>query len=325
MVNEQSRYRRLGRIGLIVSAILVVVGILISFTQRGMVLHATFTEVNNIRVGTAVTMAGMAIGKVVTIHSLDARGKTFAVTLFIHPGWEIAADSTIGMDSPGLLGTPRLVIIQGEKETLLANEDHIAARPRPPDLNVRLEEVVNTAQISLRQFESVMQQMEQVLGETKGTVSLLNDLLGQVEQAGGNNRNTLSALVGDTRETVVHLDQQLTQFLAGRNIGTALSDLSLFANSVERLSDKLIIATGVLQGVLQETAGLVRENRQPLNRMINDGSQVLNATAGEMDVIVHNLKEISWQLLDITRALREEPGAFLLRSRNNDAAGGEKK
>jgi phospholipid/cholesterol/gamma-HCH transport system substrate-binding protein len=91
--------------------------------QRNYGLEAEFDNVSGLKVGAAVEIAGVSVGKVSKIE-LGEQGLA-RVGILINQGVKISADAIASIRTQGLIGDKYIKIIQGADEEMLADGDAI--------------------------------------------------------------------------------------------------------------------------------------------------------------------------------------------------------
>jgi phospholipid/cholesterol/gamma-HCH transport system substrate-binding protein len=91
--------------------------------QKNYGLEAEFDNVSGLKVGAAVEIAGVSVGKVSKIE-LGEQGLA-RVGILINQGVKISADAIASIRTQGLIGDKYIKIIQGADEEMLADGDAI--------------------------------------------------------------------------------------------------------------------------------------------------------------------------------------------------------
>ena len=85
----------------------------------GYVINARLSKVDGLGIGTEVRLAGIKVGSVT---ALDLDPKTYLVTVHmrVQDGIKVPTDSSLMINSAGLLGTPYLSITPGGDDAMIA-------------------------------------------------------------------------------------------------------------------------------------------------------------------------------------------------------------
>ena len=98
-------------------------GIKIKNTEYNKLLYAKFNNIDGIKVGSVVKIAGVNVGSVENIE-LDTGDFNVKLTMRLRSDTSIPADSVISVNSEGLLGGKYLGIETGIEETYLRNGEY---------------------------------------------------------------------------------------------------------------------------------------------------------------------------------------------------------
>lgn len=98
-------------------------GIKIKNTKYNKLLYAKFNNIDGIKVGSVVKIAGVNVGSVENIE-LDTGDFNVKLTMRLRSDTSIPADSVISVNSEGLLGGKYLGIETGIEETYLRNGEY---------------------------------------------------------------------------------------------------------------------------------------------------------------------------------------------------------
>jgi phospholipid/cholesterol/gamma-HCH transport system substrate-binding protein len=90
--------------------------------QPGYILYANFDNSSGLKPGDAVDIAGVQVGKVLSIRYKDFRSR---VAMFINQGVEVDQDAIAGIKTEGLLGNRYISIAIGPSDKMLSDHDTI--------------------------------------------------------------------------------------------------------------------------------------------------------------------------------------------------------
>ncbi len=90
--------------------------------QPGYVLYADFDNSSGLKPGDAVDIAGVQVGKVLSIRYKDFRSH---VAMFVDQGVEVDKDAIAGIKTEGLLGNRYVSIALGPSDKMLTDHDTI--------------------------------------------------------------------------------------------------------------------------------------------------------------------------------------------------------
>lgn len=116
-------------------------GIKIRNTTYNKILHAKFNNIDGIKIGSVIKLAGVNIGSVEDIE-LDNGDFSVRLTMRLRSDMNIPADSVISVNSEGLLGGKYLGIEPGIEETYLKSGEYFASTQSTMNIEKLIGKVV---------------------------------------------------------------------------------------------------------------------------------------------------------------------------------------
>ena len=116
-------------------------GIKIKNTKYNKLLYAKFNNIDGIKVGSVVKIAGVNVGSVENIE-LDTGDFNVKLTMRFRSDVSIPADSVISVNSEGLLGGKYLGIETGIEETYLQNGEYFSSTQSTMNIEKLIGKVV---------------------------------------------------------------------------------------------------------------------------------------------------------------------------------------
>ncbi len=107
--------------------------------ERGYVVYADFSSVVGLKLGDSVEIAGVKIGKVVSIELADDQAR---LGLRINPQVALQEDVIASVRARGLIGDKFILISLGGSDRLIGNGGKIRETESPPDLPELLGKVI---------------------------------------------------------------------------------------------------------------------------------------------------------------------------------------
>ncbi|MEE9549625.1 MAG: MlaD family protein [Candidatus Binatia bacterium] len=107
--------------------------------ERGYLVYADFSSVVGLKLGDSVEIAGVKIGKVVSIGLADDRAR---LGLRIYPQVALQEDVIASVRARGLIGDKFILISLGGSDRLIGNGGKIRETESPPDLPELLGKVI---------------------------------------------------------------------------------------------------------------------------------------------------------------------------------------
>ena len=116
-------------------------GIKIKNTEYNKLLYAKFNNIDGIKVGSVVKIAGVNVGSVENIE-LDTGDLNVKLTMRFRSDVSIPSDSVISVNSEGLLGGKYLGIETGIEETYLQNGEYFSSTQSTMNIEKLIGKVV---------------------------------------------------------------------------------------------------------------------------------------------------------------------------------------
>ena len=116
-------------------------GIKIKNTKYNKLLYAKFNNIDGIKVGSVVKIAGVNVGSVENIE-LDTSDLNVKLTMRFRSDVSIPSDSVISVNSEGLLGGKYLGIETGIEETYLQNGEYFSSTQSTMNIEKLIGKVV---------------------------------------------------------------------------------------------------------------------------------------------------------------------------------------
>ena len=295
-----SNEARIG-IGVLAAAVIFIAGVVylrgIDLRSKQYELKVFYRNVNGLKEGDVVSVAGLAIGRV---ESMSLAGRGINVLLSIQTKVHLPRDSKAILKSESIMGGKFIEIAPGTDQGMLANGDslgglyeadlsELTATLSPITSNVLgiLENVNSTFDQPTRQrIQKIVADLEQSSGR-----------LEEVIRAGGRSADAsfaeLSAFSRDlagaarTIDSIAH-DERL-------NIDTSVTSFARWSRNMERVSAQLETAATSLNAVL----GKVGRGEGTLGMLVQD------------ERLYNHLDSLSMNLNLLVRDLRENPGRYV--------------
>lgn len=255
------------------------------FRDRGYELKAEFTNLQQVKEGDDVRIAGVKIGTVQGT-ALD-RGRAIAI-LTINEDVRIPVDSKARVILSGLLGTNQVDIQYGEASEYLADGDTIQTLPTT-DLNEIFAKIGDVGDRLDGAFDQVSEALRSITGDgdEPGLFQNLNELV--VE-----NRESIRATTENLKnitDTVARGEGTLGRLLQDDEIYLSIQKIS---RDLEEVATNAKGFSGEIGVLVQDVQGIVRRveaGEGTIGRLLSD-----DTIAKEIEVVAKNLREISDRL-----------------------------
>lgn len=248
------------------------------FLSRGYHLHALFKNVQELKPGDFVKMAGVQVGRVESI-KLSTNGLA-DVTMNLKKEAEVKVDSTASLKFTGLMAQNYVSIDFGTSSTPAEDGAYLRTIEQP-DLSVLMTKLDNVA-------TGVENLTRSFSGEK------IDNLLGPLTDFIKNNQSNLSATIGNVRTVTERIkDGQGT-------VGKLINEDTLYTNALATLSNFQEIPTNI-EGLADQARGLltnanatvtrINSGQGTIGKLVKDDALYVQAT-GSMTHLNHILLKI---------------------------------
>jgi phospholipid/cholesterol/gamma-HCH transport system substrate-binding protein len=275
--------------------------------MRGCRIYALFNNVQELKVGDRVKMAGVEVGRV---EKIQLEGEKARVTLKMKRETEVKTDSTATVKFTGLMGQNFVSLDFGTPDAPIAKDGAVLSSKEQPDLSVVMEKIDNVAsgvENLTKSFSGL--KLDELLGPfidfmkdnrapLTATISNINSVTFQVSQGKGTVGKLIydETLYNSALATVTNLQSTLTDARAAvadaRNIiaqvnagqGTAgklIKDPALYNETTASMTN--------LREILQK----INQGQGSVGKLINDQEFYKNAklTLQKLDKVTDGLED----------------------------------
>jgi len=232
--------------------------------RKGYRLYVNYPNVQGLRTGDAVQVAGLKLGRV---ESITLQADSVRVALHVDASAIVRRDSVARLDYQALSGNRFISISLGSPGSPALKDGDTVEGEVPPGLTDMIGEVKNVAQS--------VQELAQSLNENQDR--LLTNVNGMIED----NRATLQHTLENLDSITAKLDRGEGTF------AKLLNDASLYTNASAVLAD------------LQKVSDRLARGEGDLGRLVNSDGRLyddVRETVARLNTTVTNLEEISTQV-----------------------------
>jgi phospholipid/cholesterol/gamma-HCH transport system substrate-binding protein len=289
------------RLGIFVALVIIAFVLILEFLggterfRRGTHYRVLFSNVQDLKVGDRVRMAGKEIGRVDDITLQETNNKVL-VTIKVNSKVRVRTDSTASIKFTGLLGQNFVSLDFGSPGSPLAKEDTMLSSVETPDMSAIMAKIDNVAgnvenltksftgekienllgpltdflkanRVPLTATIANLQMISGQIAEGKGTVGkLVNDpaLYNSSLSAVSNLQDTATEIkttVAEARKVVDRVNQTVAQVNAGQGtIGKLLKEDTLYRETTASMSHLREILQKINQG--QGSVGKIVNDRE---------------------------------------------------------------
>lgn len=278
------------RLGIFV-ALAVVAGVVIiemlggpEHFMRGYKLYALFNNVQELKVGDRVKMAGVEVGR---IEKIDLQDEKARVTMKMKTGAQVHTDSTATVKFAGLMGQNFVSIDFGNPKSPLATDGTVLPSKEEPDLSVVMEKIDNVA-TGVEKLTSTFSglNIDQYLGPFVDFMKANREPLTQTIS----NINSVTYHISQGQGTVGKLiyDQTLydTALTTVTNLQSTLADAQSTLNHARSIVDQVNAGQGTA-GMLVKDPALYNETTASM-RNLHEILQKINQGQGSVGKLVND-------------------------------------
>jgi len=295
-----SNEARIG-IGVLAAAVIFIAGVVylrgIDLRSKQYELKVFYRNVNGLKEGDVVSVAGLSIGRV---ESMALAGRGINVVLSIQTKVHLPKDSKAILKSETIMGGKFIEITPGMATGMLANGDTLGGLYEADlsELTATLSPITSNVLGILENVNSTFdqptrQRIQKIVAELERSSARLEDVIRTGGKSADASFADLSAFSRDlagaarTIDSIAH-DERL-------NIDTSVASFARWSRNMERVSSQLETAAGALNGVL----GKVNRGEGTLGKLVQD------------ERLYNHLDSLSMNLNLLVKDLRENPQRYV--------------
>lgn len=239
------------KIGIMFLASIVILYFGINFLKGVNVFKPTnsyivaFDDVTGLTSATRVSMKGLQIGQVHSIHMDEDNMKEVYVQLNLHKGVKIPVGSAITLDNP-MLGSPEIIVKMSENTAYYTSEDTIRGE-RAKGLTDALGGAAPQVALLIPKLDSIMSGLQKLVNDSTlpSTVSNVNVITGNLAHTTGELNKMLAVLNKDVPVISGNLASsskdlsKITNDIQSLDLKATYASLDATMNNIKQLSDQL--------------------------------------------------------------------------------------
>jgi phospholipid/cholesterol/gamma-HCH transport system substrate-binding protein len=265
------------RIGLFVALTVLAAAIILervgSFEafQRGRQVNALFSEIQDLKIGDRVKMAGVEVGRV---QSIQLTNNKVLVVMKVRSTAEIKTDSAATIKFMGLLGQNFVAVDFGTPRGEPLKDNQFIATTEQADLSAIMQKLDNVASGVEKMTESF-------------TGFKIDTFLGPLRDFIANTKDPLSATISNMQTMTLEVSTQISQ--GKGTLGKLLKDEALYNTALNSLSNLQDTATEIKATVTdaRKVVDQVNSGQGTVGMLLKDDKLYRETTDG-----MTNLKEI---------------------------------
>jgi phospholipid/cholesterol/gamma-HCH transport system substrate-binding protein len=282
--------------------------------ERGYEITATFNYVGGLDLNAPVRLAGMEIGEV---RDMEIKDGKVHVTLYLRPDARLREDSSITINSIGLIGEKYIEISMGDPTKQLVCEGAVIEGTDP----VSISEVLTKAERITLKISEVVETLDRVLAgrglkeRVESILTHLNTFSSTMEEIAVENK----ARVSDTIEGIVKTMDDLSR--VSERIEGAISsldnvieenkeDINKASENFRLASEELRETTAGLKRRLFETTTDLKHIVEKWNSVTTSGEKKLDTTLNELHKATEDLRSSLSSLKDLMEDIEAGQGTL---------------
>ena len=289
-----SNEARIG-IGVLAAAVIFIAGIVylrgIDLRSKQYALRVSYRNVQGLKEGDVVTVAGLAIGRVETMSMV---GRGIRVSLSIQTKVHLPQDSKAILKSETIMGGKFIEIAPGMDTLMLANGDSLAGMYEADlsELTATLSPITSNVLGILENVNSTFDEptrkrIQKIVFELERSSTRLEEVI----HAGGKSADASFADVSAFSRDLARFARTLdTIAVAERlNIDTSVTSFAQWSRNMERVSMKLETTTESLNSVLAK----IKNGEGTLGKLVQDERLYnhMDSLAMNLNLLVKDLRE----------------------------------
>jgi phospholipid/cholesterol/gamma-HCH transport system substrate-binding protein len=229
-----------------------------AFFTRGKHLRAQFKNVEELRVGDPVKMAGVSVGKV---SNISLAGTMAEVTMDVNRDTKVKTDSKATVGFTGLMGSYFVTLDFGTPGAPLAENDAVLASVEQADLSALMAKL-----------DSVATGVDNLTKSFSG--EKIDSLLGPLTDFLKNNQANLTATIADLRKVADNVAQ------GKGTIGRLMNEDTLYVTSINAINN--------VERNMESTTADLRKTSEGARSLMANANKVINSvnsgegTAGKL-------------------------------------------
>ena len=250
-----SNEARIG-VGVLAAAVIFIAGIVylrgIDLRSKQYALKVSYRNVNGLKEGDVVTVAGLSIGRV---ESMSMVGRAIGVSLSIQTKVHLPKDSKAILKSETIMGGKFIEIAPGTDSLMLANGDSLGGLYEADlsELTSTLSPITSNVlgileNVNSRFDEPTRKRIQKIVAELERSSTRLEEVI----HAGGKSADASFADVAVFSRDLARFARTLDTIAAAErlNIDTSVTSFAQWSRNMERVSMKLETTTESLNAVL---------------------------------------------------------------------------
>ncbi len=283
--------------------------------EKSDAIYAVFDKVDDLAVSNPVSINGLQIGKVASLHERDKNLSAIIVTITLTKDINIPNNSLVFVNKT-LLGTPSLVIKKGNSNTYLQNGDTIQSTFKP-DVFENVQASINPA---INNLNSAIQAMEVLIHNINSafdprTKNNFQSVVANLAASTASLRNMLNSETGAMAQTL----NSLNTF--GANLNKNNEKLNNTFSNMETATAKLAkadiekVINSLDEAVknLNEVTGKINSKDGSLGLLMNDKKLYnnLESSARSLNILLDDLRVNPKRYVNISLIGRKDKGGYL--------------
>ena len=281
--------------------------------------YATYRNVTGVKFGTQVLYEGFPIGQVEEVTPvLREGGMRFRVDLSVVEGWRIPADSVAEIAAPGLLAAIIISIRAGDSTAALEPGGELKAREAANIFSVLSSvagDVTELTEVSLKPLLTNLNKTVGIIGEMVDDE--IKTLLGKITEIAGDVAERTPRIAEMIEAVAGKLDRssdEIAELMKPENrkkLEAFLSNMDKAAGNFAKLTVDLEETRLKLESLLASVDEMIIENKEGLEKSLDDFGYIADSTARHIDSVNQNLEGAARNMYEFTRQIRQNPGLLL--------------
>jgi phospholipid/cholesterol/gamma-HCH transport system substrate-binding protein len=278
-------------------------------------IYAVFQKVDGLAVSNPVSINGLQIGKVASLHEKDKNLSGIIVAIDLVKDINIPNNSLVFVNKE-LLGSPSLVIKMGNSNVYLQNGDTIKSTYKP-DVFENVQSSINPA---INNLNSAIQSLEVLIANVNSvfdpnTKNNFQSVIANLAASSASVRNLLNAQTGVMAQTMNNLNT-FTGNLNKNNesLNRTVSNLETTTSKLAKADiEKVIQSLQATANNLNEVTNKINSNNGSLGLLLNDKKLYSNLenSSRSLNILLDDLRVNPKRYVNISLIGRKNKGGYL--------------
>jgi len=281
--------------------------------------YAIYHNVTGVKFGTQVLYEGFPIGQVEEVTPEPREGgMRFRVDLSVAEGWRIPANSVAEIAAPGLLAAITISIRAGDSTAALTPGGELQAREASNIFAVLSSVAGDVTELTKGSLKPLLINLNEIVGIIGNMMNNeIKTLLGKIAEIASDVADRTPRIAESIESVAGKLDrssEEIENLVNPENrkkLEAFLGNMDKAARNFAQLTTDLEKTRLKLGSLLASVEGIVIENKEDIEKSLDNFGYIADSTARHIDAVNQNLEGAARNMYEFTRQIRQNPGLLL--------------